>query len=233
MTRFVPEFDHPPPPQMLYHAIPGNPEGDYIRTSANYGAEILPEERQKLGMTPDEHTPLVFAATTLGKALAFTSIKGEALFNDTIDSANAEILVACGRDNFMKRQRDATVYALPDTGFVQLPNMQSQSVSTRPVPFSATTAVVKIENANDMMRAGLQIFTFKEDCRTVRESGAEKQLLQSGDKGLATALADAVKSGKLVWENNNRGINPNAALAKQMGIQLKTATKPKSSTPRP
>ncbi len=216
MSRFLKQ-------KMLFHAIPWAPEGDSIRTSINYGAHIPGAVREKLGMPPEEHTPLVFAATTLGKALAFTHEKGEALFNQSIGAEQAEILVVCNRDAFMQRVRDARVYTFAGTGFTQLPNAQNQCVSTKPVPFAAAKEILQIKSAEDMMRAGLQIFSFKEDFH-----GASK-LLERED-GTQAPLKDLVKSGQLVWENHARGINPNYAVAKELG--LPAAQQPKAQTRR-
>jgi hypothetical protein len=47
-------------------------------------------------------------------------------------------------------------------GFVDLPYMQRQCVSSQPVPFSKTKVVLHARTAEDMMRAGLQILIFKE-----------------------------------------------------------------------
>ena len=207
---------------ILYHAIPGREEGAYIKTGSNYGAEIPETEREKLGIPADGHTPLVFAATTFDKAVAFTIIKGEKLFNSSIGSAETEIAVVCAREKFMSRPRDATIYALPDTGFVQLTNVQNQSVSTQPVPFTATKEVAKIKSADDMMRAGLQIFSFKGDFSTVYESDAAKKLNQASPEAMPVVLAGLIRSGTIVWENNDRGINPNTSLAQLMGIKIKT-----------
>ena len=207
---------------ILYHAIPGRQEGSHIRPSSNYGAEIPEAEREKLGIPADGHTPLVFAATTFGKAVAFTIIKGEKLFNSSIGPAHTEIAVVCDSEKFMSRSRDATIYALPDTGFVQLTNMQNQSVSTQPVPFAATKGVAKIKSADDMMRAGLQIFSLKEDFSTVYESNAAEKLNQASPETMLVVLAGLIRSGAIVWENNDCGINPNTSLAQQMGIKIKT-----------
>lgn len=219
MSQFVPSF---PDKQehTLYHAIPGKPHGDAITASANYGATIPPAERKKLGMPPDEQTPLVFAATKLGKALAFAIPKGKKLFNTGIEAAGAEIVIATNRDNFMKQPIDATVYSFPGNGFVHLSNMQHQSVSTKPVPFSQTQEALKAKSIHDLMRAGLQVFSFKEDFKTVHSStDATKLNSAKNDPELMATLAGLIKSGKVVWENQARGINPNAKLGEMMGMK--------------
>jgi len=233
MSKFVPSFPDKAEPT-LYHAIPGKPRGNEIAASSNYGALILPAEREKLGMPPDEQTPLVFAATRLGKALAFAIPKGEKLFNTSIESAGAEIVIATNRDNFMKQPIDATVYSFPGTGFVQLPNMQHQSVSTQSVPFSRTKEAAKLNSMDDLMRAGLQVFSFREDFKTVHGSAEAAKLNGAkNDTELMATMAGLIKSGKVVWENQARGINPNPKLAKMMEAPAAVPRKAAPKTRRP
>jgi hypothetical protein len=218
MSKFIPTTQ-----RILYHAIPHAPEGNAIRTSLNWGMNILPPEREKLGIRPDEHPPLLFAATQLGKALAYAIEKGQGrLCCLTINSIGTEILIAGDRKNFMSRPRHATIYSFSDKGFVNLPNAQHQSVSKNPLPFSETAIACKINSIEDIMRAGLQIFTFKEgaaaiyedkDAIKIRDAKSPQETLE-----ILTAL---IACGKVVWENNARNIHPNAALAKQLGIKLK------------
>ncbi len=212
MSRFLPQ-------KMLFHAIPCAPQGEAITTSINYGADIPAAEREKLGMPPDEQTPLVFAATNLDKALAFTIIKGEKLFNTFVDSAQAEIAVVVDREKFMSRERNATIFTFPDDGFVQLLNCQNQSVSTKAVPFAKTEVAATIKSAKDMMRHGLQIFSFEKSFGdTYGDKDAEKLSAAKDDKEMLGTLSQLVKSGKVVWENHARNINPNPALAETMGL---------------
>ncbi len=205
MSRFLPQ-------KTLFHAIPGVPEGDAIKTSANYGADIPATVRTLLGMPPDEQTPLVFAATNLDKALAFTIIKGEKLFNTFVESAQTEIAVVVDREKFMSRERDATIFSFPDEGFVRLPHYQNQSVSTKAVPFAKTEVAATIKNADDMMRHGLQIFSFEKSFGDLfGDKDAEKLSAAKSDKEMLDTLSQLVKSGTIVWENRARNINPNPA----------------------
>ena len=208
--------------QTLYHAIPGEPRGEAIETSAHYGMPILPPERAKLGMPADAHTPLVFAATCLNKALAFAMPKGGGkLFNYTVDAANTEIIMACDRENFMARPIDATIYSFPADGFVQLPNAQHQSVSTTPVPFSKTKIVSKFGSMEDLMRGGLQIFTIDGNYKSLDGDATVDGLGKTdNDSDMMPQLAALIKSGKVIWENQSRGLNPNAKLAEMLGVTL-------------
>ena len=232
MSKFVSSH-----PQTLYHSIPGRPRGDAIETSSNYGATLLPAERKKLGMLPDKKTPLVFAATCLGKALAFAIPKGEKLFNHSVDAANAEIVIASNRKDFMAHPINATIFSFSAKDFVQLPNMQHQSVSTMPVPFSKTTEALKVSSVEDLMRAGLQIFSFEEKAVTLHDSVDGAKLLgYKDDIELMATLGELVKSGRAVWENHARGIGANPKLAEMMGMKMpmpRQIIKAHKSVPKP
>jgi hypothetical protein len=228
MSKFIGQKIDAPP--MLFHAIPGKAMGSFINPSANWGMEILPVERGKLGIGPNDHPPLVFAATQIGKALAFAIEKGQGrLMNATIDSAGAEILIAGDRDNFMSRPREATIYTFPGRDFVELPNAQNQSVSLKAVPFSETKTAIKINNIEDTMRAGLQVFTLKECAEAVyKDQDAAKLTGAKSNKELLEVMGSLIRSGKVVWENARRSVNPNPALAKLLGI---SANPPKPVQP--
>jgi hypothetical protein len=118
----------------------------------------------------------------------------------------------------MKQPIDATVYSFPGNGFVQLPNMQNQSVSTKPVPFSNTKQALKAKSIDDLMGAGLQVFSFKENFQALgKDADAAKLGAAKTDPQLMATLASLIKSGKVVWENRERGINPNKKLGEMMG----------------
>ena len=74
---------------------------------------------------------------------------------------------------------------------------------------------------DDTMRAGLQIFTFSGNYAALDNDPHAVRLEQSkNDAELIPILAGLVKSGKIIWENQARGINPNSRLAEMMGIKL-------------
>lgn len=234
MSKFLPTLNNEEQSRTLYHCIRVSAEGDAIRPSIHYGAEIPEGVRQKLAMPADEHTPLVFASAHLSKALAFGLMPGEKLFNTLVEGQDSEIVVICDRDKTMSRERNATVYAFADNGFTDLPNMQRQCVSTNAVPFSATTEALKIKNTDDLMRAGLQIFSFKEGIRDLYDSKETNDLRYGGDEKIPAKLAELMKSGRIIWENQARGINPNPALAEQMGMDINAQKKrPQPAATRP
>jgi hypothetical protein len=126
-----------------------------------------------------------------------------------------------------------------EAGFFDLTDKQRQCVSAQPVPFSKTQVAVHATSAEDMMRAGLQILIFRE---TFTELMADydfndKIVREKGFGSLNEYLGDLLKKGKLIWENRERGINPNPVFAQQLGIELKlpqrrpTAKKPPAHKP--
>lgn len=222
LSKFFPAMhNQQPATQKLFHCIPGPIQGDAIQPSANYGATIPDSICAKLAIEPESQTPLVFAATHLTKALAFGLIgrDGEKLFNAAVEGTDSEIVVICNREKTMARTRDVTVLSFSDKGFAVLPHMERQAVSNHPVPINQTHVELKAKDATDLMRAGLQIFSFKESFAELYGSKDAEDLGKTKD--LPQGLADLVKSGKLVWENHSRGVNPNPVLAAQMGINLK------------
>jgi len=239
LSKFVPSLQDETPSavsggRIFYHCIPVTPRGEGIFPSANYGAAIPEEVCGKLGIVPGAQTPLVFAATHLTKALAFGLIggDGEKMFNAAVQGSDNELVVICEREKTMARDREITVYAFPEKGFEVLPHMERQAVSPHMVRFDETQVVLKAQNAEDLMRAGLQIFSFRESFVDLGHDRDAEQLCKAED--LPRNLADLVKSGKLVWENHSRNVNPDPILAAQMGVQLVPAASPaKPVTPRP
>lgn len=75
--------------------------------------------------------------------------------------------------------------------------------------------------AEDLMRGGLQILSFKESFMELHESDfVGKTMKERGHEDLYAFMADMVRAGKVVWENKERGINPDPALTKRMGVTL-------------
>jgi hypothetical protein len=211
---------------VFYHCIPVTPYGDAILPSANYGATIPADVCAKLDIAAGEQTPHVFAATHLTKALAFGLIgrDGEKLLNAAVQGSDRELVVICDREKTMQRERDITVYAIPAKGFEILPHMERQAVSPRAVPFADAAVTLRAKNAEDLMRAGLQIFSFRESFADLAQDRDAEDLRQTND--FPRSLADLVRSGKVVWENHSRGVNPDPVLAAQMGVQLKPSASP-------
>lgn len=213
--------------RLMYHAMPHAAEGSEIRTSDRYGTKIPPHIVKALDLkTHDENykggTPLLFATPYLSKALAFGMTKGGSLFNASVPEHDVEILVTCNRDETMSKARDITVYAFPDQGFMDLEAEKRQSVSKHAVPFAAAKVVLHAKNASDLMRAGLQIFSFAESFEDIP---SPMDMMKKNNWSDVQYVAAMIKSGKLLWENQARGLNPHPGLAKEMGISLGRADK--------
>lgn len=235
LSKFLPSLASKKP-EKLYHCIPVAPRGTAIMPSANYGATIPQDVCHKLGIEPGAQTPLVFAATHLTKALAFGLIggDGEKLFNAAIEGTDDELVVICDREKAMSRVRDITVYGFASDRFEVLPHMERQAVSPQAVSFDQATIELQAKSAADLMRAGLQIFSFKESFAVVYDSPQDKLLKTA--KSLPQALGALIEKGDIVWENHARGIHPSSVLAARMGIELKPAAPPqmsKTNTARP
>jgi hypothetical protein len=209
---------------VVYHCIPVKPEGDHIRPSANYGMTISPEARAQIGMPPEEHTPLVFAATHITKSMAFglQGTLGEKILNSSIEGSDGELVLACDREKLMSRVRDITIYEIPNKDFVTLEYADRQGVSMKPVPFDQAKIVFRGTGAEDLMRGGLQVLAFNKSFQEVHEEKLFESKMQDKQyKNLYEVIGALVKEGKVIWENKERGINPNPILAEKMGISLK------------
>jgi hypothetical protein len=112
-------------------------------------------------------------------------------------------------------------------GFVELPYMEHQAVSTQSVPLpdmpgSKTQIALKAKNAEDLMQAGLQILSFRETFSELRDYDfSDKSAREKGYTTLNQYLGALVREGKIIWENNERGIKPSPAFAQQLSVELK------------
>ncbi|MEJ0061769.1 MAG: hypothetical protein WDO70_00825 [Alphaproteobacteria bacterium] len=224
MNEFIPSGEKEP--GVVYHCIPTAATGDCIRPSNNYGTEIPPEIRRKLGLPMEGNPPLVFASPYITKAMAFglQGSLGETICNGSIEDSDNELVLACERGKLMARQRDITIYAMADRDFVTLERADRQAVAARPIPFSEARVAFKASSAEDLMRGGLQILAFDESFKELGGYGFVKKTMETrGHKDFYHFLADMVREGKVKWENAERGLNPDPVLARKIGVPLAPA----------
>ncbi|MBI3441335.1 MAG: hypothetical protein HY052_05995 [Proteobacteria bacterium] len=211
----------------LYHCIPVAPEGDEIRSSLGYGSEIPKRIRDALGIDQAEKVPLVFASDHMSKALAFglSYADGEILMNMSLEGTDAELAFVCNRDVTMPRERHGALYSFSASGFVDLieGGAARQLVSDKPVPFNAAEKVMDVKGTDDLMRAGLQILSFKETFQEMRADKKFDALNSSSWKLFYEGIAEMIKDGRVIWENHARGINPHSVLAERLNIKLPNA----------
>ena len=216
------------PDGVMYHCIPVSAQGDCIRASDGYGTMLSPAVVAALGdyKAPDKNnkggTPLVFASRYLSKALSF-ALRDEKILNTGIAGTEAEMVLVCDRDRTMARKLDATVYSFSDKGFVDLDPGARQSVSLSPVPFAQTKVVAKIDTMQDLMRAGLQVFSFAENFKQHGGYEAANKDMTENGWNFDQYLGNMIKQGRVVWENHARGISPHPVLQERLAEYLKTA----------
>lgn len=242
MSKFVPSLPDMPTtekhPQMLYHCMCRDPEPDpadgqlKIKASTGYGMRIPPEVCGQLGINETDKAPLVFASEHITKTLAyaFDFHKREIAQCEPIDGTGEELAIVYNRDVAMTRKYEATVYGFSSQGFVSLAEGSRQFVSKDSVPFSKVEDTIKINTADDLMRRGLQIFSYKESFsdlhggRTFLENRDDNFINKTmRERGLSSTnefLSAMIKEGKIVWENQARGINPNPVLAERLGVKI-------------
>jgi hypothetical protein len=241
LSKFCKALDQRPKTGVVYHCIPGEAVGGVIRASGNYGMRISPEVRQQLGMTAEDQTPLIFASPYITKSMAFgfQGVLQEKIMNSSIEGSDGELVLMCDRDKAMARERNVTIYAVSDENFVTLPYAQRQCVSTKEIPFTKAQIVFQAKNSEDLMRGGVQVLIFRETYAELNAAGVVDEALnnaKSDTNALHKYFGGLIKEGKLIWENQARGINPNPVLAQEMGIELKApqqAVLKKPTVPKP
>lgn len=201
-------------PDILYHCVPHDIEGDEIRASIGYGSMPPAEVAAQLGIAPGEKIPLVFASDHQSKALAFSFsyARGEIGGNATLEDG-CEFAIVTNREQTMNAPRSGTMYSFSADNFVQL--CEQQFVSPLPVPLSRTQEVMKIKSTDDLMRAGLQILSYVGNIKQLQAEREQiSQKIPGGD--WYTEIAAMVQSGQIVWENQARNINPHPAMKKEL-----------------
>ena len=210
-----------PKSDFVYHCIPVTPHGDCIYPSDRYGMDISPDVRRQLNMPATEKTSLVFASPYITKALAFglQGSLGEKIMNCGIEGSDNELVIACDRDAMLSRARDITVYKIAAKNFVDLPYADRQCVSTQAVPFKDTQVALRARNAQDLMRAGLQIISFTDAAKeNVDYPSIQEAITRRGDKDIYSFVAACLRDGSMVWENQAAHINPDPHLAQKLGL---------------
>lgn len=194
------------------------PEGDHIRPSTGYGGVFSVERQKRYGLT-NEKPPLIFASRYLTKTLPFGlhSEWNEKILNSIIKDSPNELVLMCDRDKAMARERDITVFKMPDTSFQDLTDVSRQSISTEGVTFTNTEIVLKAKNVNDLMSAGLQVLSFKESYKELFHSGILAKIDDAkDDKSFFALMSQFIKQGVLTWENKALGLCPDSVLAKNL-----------------
>ncbi len=217
-SKFLPTT---PKKDVVYHCIPVTPRGDCIYPSDRYGTDISPTVRQQLGIPAEGKVPLVFASPHINKAMAFAlqGGLGEKIMNCTIAGTDQELVIACDRATMLARVRDITIYEIPARGFADLPYAERQCVAPHAIPFKETRVAFKASNVQDLMRAGLQIISFTD---AAKENGDYSCLLSAmqarGNKDIYPVVADMIRAGKMIWENQAANLNPDPHLAQKLGL---------------
>lgn len=216
----------------LYHAIPTRPEGDCIRPSKNYGTRISPDIQKKLGIpeSDQEKVPLVFAANHIGKALAFCFPKAEKniLLNGTFNEEGLEYAIVVNRVKTMGTALDATIYRFSGRDFFPLEGAQQQ-VSKYAVPFHETEPVLHIKKTDDLMRAGLQIFSLEKGIEEIGGWERIEKRIHDEKLPIPELIRILIIEGKLVWENSTRNINPASEIKAFLQQTPKVIPKDKNS----
>ena len=200
----------------LYHCMYKEPEGEAILASCF--RDVNGEEKS-----------YVFAATHLTKSLAFAFSyhANEVLFNSGIGDTPNELVVLCGGQKTLDRERSIKVFAFPDDGFTEI-SRGRQAVSENAVPFSQTRIVMETTDINDLMKEGLQIFLLPEDVSHYLDENGNATTDHRSAKNWGEAMAAMMRDNGARWINQERNINICPQLTAEMGT-----TNPSSSREGP
>lgn len=187
----------------LYHCFYREPEGDSILASCFRNVS-------------GEAKHYMFAATHLTKALAFAFSyhHDEVLMNSGIGDSEDEIVVLCGGQETLDKERHIRVFSFSDDEFTIIEKAR-QAVSENPMPFANTEKIMETKDINDLMRAGLQIFLLPgkpDDYMTHKDNSMAGDIWRDA-KTMAEARERLQKELGARWINQERNINCNALLS--------------------
>lgn len=208
----------------LFHCVPVPLKDDAAITPRSaYAISVPADTHAALGLEVEGgRAPLVFASDTLQAVLpfAFRAADHEKMIVTEIEGTSVPLVLLCNRDEAMSRARDVTVYSFSGKDFVPLTNVEGRYVSTQAVSLADATVAFKAKNADDLMRAGLQIFT-------VAGTHAKNGGWQAVDDAMTRRgltfeqyLGEEVRAGAMVWENHARGILPDPVLQERLAEYL-------------
>lgn len=210
----------------LYHLISGVPVGDSIRPMPYQFYSQIPQtvlDRLEVGRDRPPH--LLFAAThaTLSLAIGMNTKGHGPSLNMAVPNSDAELHLCCDRDDLMTRVHTATLYAFSGEGFVQLPEdagFQRQCVGRHEVPFSRTTALLRVTSVPDLMRGGLQILAFQGTHDALHEfmANCHELFLARNENAVLDRLATMVQDGGIAWKNLTMRIKPDSVLGERLGV---------------
>ncbi|MBU0800176.1 MAG: hypothetical protein KKA05_04150, partial [Alphaproteobacteria bacterium] len=181
------------PERTLYHCLYKQPEGD----------ALLPlSERHENGRTDK----FLYATHSLSKALAYTFAyhgQGEIACNGSLQGTPDEFAVICDRDKTMNAARHIRVFSFSSNGFEPAGDASTtrQWVSTKKMPFADTTLCFETRDLNEVMRNGLQIFSY---AGSIDDLYGPNGLLNGYSQKASSNvdfLVRMVKDGVLRWEN--------------------------------
>lgn len=209
--------------QYLYHCIPNTPEGDSLRASVGYGADLTEDLKTAFNHFSSAKLPLVFAATKFSKALAFgfDCRIDEIIFNHSLEPkiSDKEIIIICNRKKAIARERDVTVFKLSSSEF--LPYNDEQWVRKSSIPFSECDVSYKAKSVRDLMKGGLQVLAFEESLQELNETGIADYIRNlPASNYYYKELGKLIRDKKLYWENKEQNIGVDKGLAAVMEIEL-------------
>jgi hypothetical protein len=129
--------------------------------------------------------------------------------NSGIVDTDHEIVILCGGQKTLNKDRHIRVYAFPDDGFEFLPKAR-QAVSEHPMPFSRAELVLETTNINDLMQNNLQIVLLPQDVSHYEVDGGINipDRYWQEQESPAVAVSCMVKDLGARWINFERGLNP-------------------------
>ncbi len=194
-----PNYERPP---VLYHA-----------SMSAIGDQIIP--RPNHTCTREEYGDFVFAGPNLDAAYCYTIKTKEMISVGSIEGSRHSACLFQSREKFMEQNPKGSIYPVDPKHFEPVPtkdglNYTGEWISRKLIPIDPNQTIT-VNGIEDVMARGHQVFFL-----TRQPNQSETEILNSGPMK-PKDIAAMVTNGLLIWENQLRGIKPQADIMAHIG----------------
>ncbi len=201
---------------MLFHTVPRKFEGDTLEPRTFVTADRGIDEGHYIFATGNQQLSACYAIPN-----------GHKHFSDMLDDG-AMLLMIQAKTMAMDTALDATMFTVPREVFTPFPGKDDQHVCAYEIQRSEMAVHRRIENFDDMMTMGLQIFVPAEQPKTDQDWD---KLSPSAGQNCLKFLKQLHDEGQVRWLNAERGINPHPHVAQAFGLSMQEPTQQAKATP--
>ncbi|MER9159081.1 NUDIX hydrolase [Mesorhizobium sp. M0778] len=158
----------------------------------------------------------LFAASVVSKAAVFAfdyHRRNEIVFNGPIEGTPDEFCLVYDCALEALSMRGASIYSFQSEGFESCRNAPRQWITTRELPIDSCMLAFQTKTVDDLMRLGVQVFSLNLLHDQVNLNHVLSEFTSLGPIGYLRKLT---LKKMVIWENLNRGINPNAVLLERI-----------------